>query len=173
VYAPGNGAIVDESWPLDPRSRSGKARIAAEAALAHATSWIALRAAGIYGPGRSTIDRLRAGTYRIVGDGSSHVSRIHVDDLVAAIIAAGRHREVTGFVNAADDDPSPIGEVADTMAARLGLAAPPRVAVDSVEPDVAAMLTANRRIANTRLKRDLGVVLRYPSWRDHLASVTG
>jgi nucleoside-diphosphate-sugar epimerase len=166
VYAPGGGAWVDESWPIAPATESGRARALAEAALAASpVPWIALRAAGIHGPGRKLADRIRAGTYRIVGDGTTHVSRIHVVDLVSAILAAGA-RTATGFVNVADDDPAPIGEVADTMAAKLGLPPPPRVPASEVSPELAGMLTANRRIANRRLKEELGVVLRHPSWRD-------
>jgi len=162
--------VVDETWPVAPVTGAGRARVAAESALTAASSWISLRPAGIYGPGRGTIERIRAGSYRIVGDGSAIVCRIHVDDLVAAILAAATST-ITGFVNVADDDPSPIGEVADTIAERLGRPPPPRVPVASVDPEIAGMLTANRRIDNTRLKRALGVVLRYPSWRDHLASL--
>ncbi len=165
VYAPGGGASVDESWPIAPTTTSGRARVAAEAALADAAiPWVTLRVAGIHGPGRGLVDRIRAGTYRIVGDGHAHVSRIHVDDLVTAIIAAGTSK-VTGAVNVADDEPSPIGEVADAIAAELGLPLPPRVPADSVSPEVAGMLTADRRIANRRLRVELGVELRYPSWR--------
>jgi nucleoside-diphosphate-sugar epimerase len=168
VYGPGRGAWVDESWPVAPITDSGRARAAAEAALSEArVPSVALRAAGIYGPGRGLTERIRAGAYRVVGDGTSHVSRIHVVDLVAAIIAAGAST-VTGAVNAADDDPAPIGEVADAVAARLGLPPPPRVPVAAVPPEVAGMLTADRRIANRRLRDELGVALRYPSWRDAL-----
>jgi len=168
VYAPGGGAWVDEHWPLAPVTPSGKARVVAEAALAEARiPWISLRVAGIHGPGRGLVDRIRAGTYRIIGDGRAHVSRIHVDDLVAAIVAGGAST-VTGAVNVADDDPAPIGEVADAIAARFGMPAPPRVAPDAVPPEVAGMLTADRRIANRRLREELGVVLRYPSWRSVL-----
>lgn len=181
VYAPGVGAWVDESWPLAPSTASGRARLAAEQALARAaastpahamftspTDGIAvLRAAGIYGPGRGLVERVRAGTYRIVGDGRAHVSRIHVADLVETIVRAGESR-AEGAFNVADDDPAPIGEVADAVAASLGLPPPPRVPVASVDADVAGMLTADRRIANGRIKRELGVVLRYPSWRDAL-----
>jgi len=168
VYGPGGGAWVDESWPIAPITESGRARAAAEAALADATvPWVALRAAGIYGPGRGLVDRIRAGTYRVIGDGASHVGRIHVVDLVEAIVRAGT-AAITGPINAADDDPAPIGEVADTVAARLGLPPPPRVPAAQVSPEVAGMLTADRRIANRRLRDELGVVLRYPSWRDAL-----
>jgi nucleoside-diphosphate-sugar epimerase len=166
VYGRGDGAWVDETWPVAPITDSGRARAAAEAALAESpVSWAALRAAGIYGPGRGLVDRMRAGTYRVIGDGTSHVGRIHVVDLVAAIIRAGV-TDVRGAVNVADDDPAPIGEVADAVAARLGLPPPPRVPAAQVSAEVAGMLTADRRIANRRMHGELGVVLRYPSWRD-------
>ena len=129
--------------------------------------WIALRAAGIHGPGRKLVDRLRSGTYRVVGDGTSHVSRVHVVDLVSSIIAAGAS-SARGFVNVADDDPTPIDELADTIAALLGLPPPERVPASSVSPELAGMMTADRRISNRRLKEELGVSLRYPSWRSEL-----
>jgi len=170
VYGPGGGAWVDESWPIAPITGTGRARAAAEAALGDAAvPWVSLRAAGIYGPGRGLVERIRGGTYRVVGDGTSHVARIHVADLAAAIARAGTSA-ATGVFNAADDDPAPIGAVADAVAARLGLPPPPRVPVAAVSPEVAGMLTADRRIANRRLRDELGVVLRYPSWRDGLAA---
>jgi nucleoside-diphosphate-sugar epimerase len=168
VYGPGHGAWVDEQWPIAPLTATGRARAAAEAALTlSSVPWLALRAAGIYGPGRGLVERVRAGTYRVIGDGTSHVARIHVVDLVAAIVRAGTTM-IAGPVNAADDDPAPIGAVADTVAARLGLPPPPRVPANQVSAEIAGMLTANRRIANRRLRGELGVVLRYPSWRDAL-----
>lgn len=162
VYAPGGGAWVDERWPLEPTTTSGVHRLEAERALPERT--LILRAAGIYGPGRGLADRLRAGTYRIVGDGSAHVSRIHVDDLVEAIVR-GADRPLTGPVNCADHDPAPIGELADELATQLGVAPPPRVAVETVDREIAGMLTADRKITNARLTSELGVVLRYPSAR--------
>lgn len=170
VYPPGRGAWVDESWPIAPETAAGRARAAAESALPKDA--IALRCAGIYGPGRGVLERIRAGTYRVVGDGAAHVSRIHVIDLIDAIIRAGA-TTFAGPVNIADDDPAPVGLVADTIADRLGLPRPPRVPVERVDPDVAGMLTADRRIANTRMKDKLGVVLRYPSWRTLLTEWSG
>lgn len=168
VYGPGNGAWVDESWPCEPVTSLGRARMLAEAALPPGA--VALRVAGIYGPGRGLVDRIRAGTYRILGDGRTHVSRIHVDDLVEAIIRAARS-VASGPVNVSDDDPAPIGEVADAIASQLGVAPPERIDASTVDPEVAGMLLADRRIDNTRMKRDLGVVLRYPSWRDAVAAL--
>jgi nucleoside-diphosphate-sugar epimerase len=170
VYAPAGGAWVDETWPMDPKTQNGRARAAAEAALP--ADAIALRAAGIYGPGRGLLERIRAGTYRVIGDGSAHVSRVHVTDLVDAIIRAGA-TTFSGPVNVADDEPAPIGQVADAIAERLGVPAPPRVPADQVDPEIAGMLTADRRISNKRLKEKLGVVLRYPSWRTLLTEWSG
>ncbi|MFT3692390.1 MAG: NAD-dependent epimerase/dehydratase family protein [Kofleriaceae bacterium] len=169
VYAPGHGQLVDESYPLAPTTKSGIARLAAERELPPNTT--ILRAAGIYGPGRGLADRLRAGTYRIIGDGTAHVSRIHVDDLVVAIIAAGE-QQPRGVFNAADDDPAPIGELADALADHLHVPHPPRVPADQVDAEVAGMLAADRRIDNTKLKTELGVAFRYPTARPTTGSST-
>ncbi|MCB9570688.1 MAG: NAD-dependent epimerase/dehydratase family protein [Kofleriaceae bacterium] len=174
VYAAGGGARVDETWPTAPVTASGVARLAAERALLAAAraaglAAVALRAPGIYGPGRGVTARLRAGTYRIVGDGAAHVSRIHVDDLVAAIVAvAGAAALGHDVYNVADREPCPSAVYGDAAAARLGLPPPPRVAVDAVSPEVAGMLLADRRVDASRLERELGWTPRWPSWRDAL-----
>jgi nucleoside-diphosphate-sugar epimerase len=169
VYAPGGGAWVDETWPLAPATTSGEHRLAAERVLPQRA--VILRAAGIWGPGRGIEDRLRAGSYRIVGDGTAHVSRIHVDDLVEAIVRAA-DSDLTGPINCADDDPAPIGELADELASALGVPPPPRVPVETVGREIAGMLTADRKIANARMKRELGVVLRHPTARTRPARST-
>jgi nucleoside-diphosphate-sugar epimerase len=168
VYPPANGQWVDEAWPIEPATTSGRARAIAESVLP--TDACVLRVAGIHGPGRGLLERIRAGTYRIVGDEAGHVSRIHVVDLVDAIIRAGA-TSFAGPINIADDDPAPIGLVADTIADALGVARPPRVPANAVPADIAGMLTADRRIANARMKDKLGVVLRYPSWRTLLSEL--
>jgi nucleoside-diphosphate-sugar epimerase len=170
VYPPAHGAWVDERVPVAPMTKAGRARVAAESALP--ADAVSLRVAGIYGPGRGLYERIAAGTYRVIGDGSAHVSRVHVVDLVDAAIRAGA-TTFSGPINIADDDPAPIGEVADAIAAHLGLPPPPRVQPSDVDPEVAGMLTADRRIANTRMKETLGVVLRYPSWRTQLSETPG
>jgi nucleoside-diphosphate-sugar epimerase len=151
-----------------PATASGAARVAAERALAEsAVRVVILRAAGIYGPGRGVASRLREGTFRVIGDGRAHTSRIHVDDLAAAIHLAGTG-DASGVYNVADRDPCPTGEYADQAAARLGLPPPPRVPADAVPAEVAGMLLADRRIDAGRLARELGWAPRYPSWRDAL-----
>ena len=91
-----------------------------------------------------------------------------VDDEPAIQSALRGVLEDEGYrVTAVGSGAEAIGVVADEVAARLGLSPPPRVAVSQVAPEVAGMLTADRRIANRRLG-ELGVALRYPSWRDYL-----
>ncbi|HWN71244.1 MAG TPA: NAD-dependent epimerase/dehydratase family protein, partial [Haliangium sp.] len=111
VYPPGDGSWTDEDAPVGPASDQGQARLAAENALlegarASAIEAVSLRVAGIYGPGRGVPTRLHQGTYRIVGDGDTFVSRIHVDDLVEVILAAATVPSLPRAVyNVADDEP--------------------------------------------------------------------
>ena len=170
VYGAAGGAWVDEDFALAPLTASGRARLAAEAALAAgAVPCVRLRAAGIHGPGRGVLARLRAGTYRIVGPGDTHVSRIHVDDLVSAVVLAGDTQGPGLVYNVADDDPCTSAELASAAAAALMLPMPPTVALAQVDPEIAGMFTADRKIDNRRLKRELGWAPRFPSWRTVLS----
>ena len=171
VYAPAAGAWVDEDFAIAPTTAAGRARVAAEAAIGAAqASTVVVRAPGIYGPGRGVVARLRAGSYRVIGDGATAVSRIHVDDLVGALLACADAATPARVYNVADDDPCPSAELADAAAVALGLPPPARVPVTAVAPETAGMLTADRRVSAARLKRDLGWAPRYPSWRTALAA---
>ena len=165
--APGAPIDVDEDSPTSDETVRGRARLAIERAYAAAAlETVALRIPAIYGPGRGVEARLAAGTYQVIGDGSAVVSRIHVDDLVTAILAAGRVDPLArGTYVVGDDEPAASGAVADGIAARLGLPAPPRVPLTEVSKEAAELALSNRRAINTRMKRELGVVLRHPSWR--------
>lgn len=168
VYAPAGGAWVDEDFATVP----GPRLTAEEALAAGPVPCVRLRAAGIYGPGRGAVARIRAGTYRIVGDGETQVSRVHVEDLAAAVIAAGDARAPGSVYNVADDEPCTSNELARAACAALQLPLPPHVPLDAVDASVAAMFTADRRIDNRRLKRELGWALKFPSWRADLGTAT-
>ncbi len=176
VYPASGGAWVDESVEPAPMSAHGVARLAAESSLQHEAAAVGLqvvllRAAGIYGPGRGVAARLRVGTYRVVGGGQTFASRIHVEDLCTSIIAAALAMPLPGVIyNVADKEPTTSRENADAIAAALGCPRAPSVDPAEVSPAVRAMLGANRRIDATRLRDELGVVLRYPSVRDALAT---
>lgn len=175
VYGRADGGWVDEETPVDPLGPRGAQRLDAEtAALDAATQTgleaVALRIAGIYGPGRGVVARMRAGTYRIIGDGDTYVSRIHVHDLCTTIIAAGLVSPLPRRIyTVADDEPTTSREYADAVAQAIGSPPAPAVPLAEVSTSVAAMLSADRRVSNRRIKDELGVRLRYPSWREGLA----
>lgn len=177
VYPPGDGSWIDEDSRVGPTTSRGRDRLTAETtvlanARARDIDAVSLRVAGIYGPGRGVPARLHAGTYRIIGAGDTYVSRIHVDDLATVILAAGMSRDLPRAIyNVADDEPETSRVYADAVADLLGVTRPPSVPVSAVDPWVAAMLGANRRISNAHMKQDLGVILTYPTWREGLAQV--
>ncbi|WP_164157042.1 Rossmann-fold NAD(P)-binding domain-containing protein [Sandarakinorhabdus rubra] len=169
VYGDAGGAWVDESAARNGR-RDG--RMAADAA------WEALhpevrvfRLPGIYGPGRSALDRLRAGPVARI-DKPGHVfSRIHVDDIARAVLAS-MGGGPPGIYNIADDLPAP-GEAVTAAAARLqGLEVPPLVPLDAagLSPMGRAFYGECRRVANGRMKRLLGLSLLYPDYHAGLAA---
>lgn len=172
VYADAGGAEVRDDFPLEPGSDRGALRLAVETALqaVHADH-LCLRVPGIYGPTRGVHARMLANTYRIIGDGDSVISRIHVDDLVSAIESVARaptllHRSML----VGDDEPCSSLEHALGVAARLGLPPPPHVDAKNVSEEVRAMLSAGRRVVPERLK-GLGWSPLYPSWREGLEQI--
>jgi nucleoside-diphosphate-sugar epimerase len=179
VYGDAGGAWVDESAPLRGR-RSG--RLAADQAWAalHPQARV-FRLPGIYGPrdsasgeGRSALDRLRAGPVARI-DLPGHVfSRIHVDDIVGALIASLGHGG-PGIYNLSDDLPAP-GEAVTAFAAQLlGMAPAPLQALAEAQlsPMGRAFYGECRRVANGKMTRDLRYELRYPDYRSGLIACLG
>jgi nucleoside-diphosphate-sugar epimerase len=163
VYGDVDGAWVDECAPLKGR-RAG--RNAADLA------WQALRddvrvfrLPGIYGPGRSALDRVREGKAHRVDLPDQIFSRIHVDDIVGAV-SASLASDATGVFNIADDFPASQNAVVEAAAAMLGKDAPPFVALETLSPMARAFYAENRRVANGRAKRLLGWSPQYGDyWR--------
>lgn len=164
VYGDARGAWVDEGAPTGGGRRG--ARAAADA------GWLALgarvfRLPGIYGPGRSPLDRVRAGTAHRVDDPGQVFSRIHVDDLADGVIAAldPRRQAPAGAYNLADDLPAAQNAVVEEAARLLGLAPPPFVPLASLSPMARGFHAENRRVANGKAKRLLGWTPRHPDYR--------
>ena len=134
VYGDRRGGWADEEDALEPSGERGRGRVAAEAA------WTAtglpvhhFRLAGIYGPGRSVLDRLRAGRAQRVVKPGQVFSRIHVAD-IAAVLAASLARPDPGRAyNVADDLPAPPEIVIDYAAGLLGMRVPPTVAFEDAQ----------------------------------------
>jgi nucleoside-diphosphate-sugar epimerase len=178
VYGDSGGAWIDETAKTDPTSARGRRRVAAE------QEWLALaeardvrvqifRLAGIYGPGRSAIERLREGTaHRIVKPGQVF-NRIHVDDIATTVCAGIAGRGVTAAYNVADDEPAPPEDVIAFAAALLHMPPPPEVPfTDAQLPPMAASFYAdNKRVSNARLRQELGVALKFPTYREGLRAI--
>lgn len=167
VYGDTGGAWVDESAPVGGGRRS--ARASADAA------WLArgarvFRLPGIYGPGRSPLDRLRAGTAHRVDVAGQVFSRIHVEDIARGVIAGFNASE--GAYNLADDLPASQNAVIDYAAALIGLPPPPLMALDALSPAARGFYSENRRVANGKAKRVLGWTPLYPDYRAGLRAVS-
>lgn len=177
VYGDHGGAWVDEDSPRRPSKPRTRRRVEAEDAWL-ARGAMVFRLAGIYGPGRSALDRVTApGAQRIIKPGKVF-NRIHVDDIVrvleAAIDRAPRRREVPGRVyNVADGHPAPSDEVIAHAAMLLGVEPPPAVPFEQAElsPMARSFWQDDVRVSNRRIREELGVELEYPDYRAGLAAL--
>jgi len=179
VYGDHGGAWVDEDTPPRPDSARGRGRVAAEHAWQNlgARSGVAvsvLRLAGIYGPGRNALARVAAGTARRIVKPGHVVNRIHVGDIAQAIDAAFARR-AAGIFNVADDEPSAPGEPIVFAAQLLGRDPPPEIpfaeAAPTLSPLALSFWQGCRRARNDKLKRELGVTLLYPTYREGLRAL--
>ena len=179
VYGDAGGGWVRESSPPRPGSARARRRLAAERhwqelAARHGWPLMIFRLPGIYGPGRSPFERLLAGTAQRIDAGAEQVfSRIHVDDIARALIAAMADPEPGAVFNLADDEPAASHEVVAHAARLLGIAPPPLVPVDQAElSEMARSFYAEcRRVDAGAIKARYGLSWRYPSYREGLRAI--
>ena len=180
VYGDTGGAPVDETAAVNPTSERGRRRAEAE------DGWLDLRRAagvpvhvfrlsGIYGPGRSALDTVRAGQARRIDKPGHLFARIHVDD-IAAVLRASMARPGPGAVyNVCDDEPAPAADVVAFACELLGVDAPPLVpfhqAAGEMSPMALSFWRDNRRVDNSRIKGELGVRMKFPDYRAGLRAV--
>jgi nucleoside-diphosphate-sugar epimerase len=171
VYGDHGGAWVDESTPASAGLERTRMRLEAEQAWRDATRGdvVILRLAGIYGPGRNALATLRAGSARRIVKPGQVFNRIHVDDIAAAVMAATGHPG-SGAFNVCDDEPAPPQDVIAYAAKLMGIAPPAEEAFETAEMSAMArsFYAGNARVANARLKRELGVALTFPNYRQGL-----
>jgi nucleoside-diphosphate-sugar epimerase len=168
VYGDTGGAWVDESAPTGTGRRTARADCDRD--------WLArgarvFRLPGIYGPGRSALERVRGGTaHRIALDGQVF-SRVHVADIAAGVLAA--LDAPAGAYNLADDLPCSQNAVIEEGCRLLGMDAPPLTAIEDagLSPMARAFYAENRRVANGKARRVLGWRPRYPTYREGLAAI--
>jgi nucleoside-diphosphate-sugar epimerase len=171
VYGDQAGAMVDEDAPLSPRTERAQRRVAAETAVRswakrHGVSWCVLRVAGIYGPGRLPLERLRRAVPAILPQEATPSNRIHVADLVTACVAAGSAAAADGRIyNVSDGSEYTLTDYLQHVAAIARLPAPPLVSRAEAEKTATAsswsFLAESRRADNGRMLRELKVQLAY------------
>ncbi len=180
VYGDTGGRMVDEG--AEPQPSMGRTRRRLEAEQA----WLALwkrqnlavhlfRLAGIYGPGRSALDRVKAGRAQRIEKPGHAFSRIHVDD-VGAVLRASMARPNPGAIyNLCDDEAASQAQVVEFACRLLGTAAAPMIPFVEAEKDFSPMARGfwqdNRRVDNARIKKELGVRLKYPTYREGLRAI--
>ncbi len=180
VYGDRGGAWVDEATAPRPSSLRGCERLAAEQAWQrHRTRTGAavaiLRLAGIYGPGQNALVQVVGGKARRIVKTGQVFNRIHVGDIAQAIDAAFV-RKADGVFNVADDEPSPQGDPLAFAAQLLGRDPPPEITFADAAPSMSPMALSFwqdcRRVNNDKLKRQLGVTLLYPTYREGLRALS-
>lgn len=174
VYGDHRGGWVDEGTPPAPASERGRWRVAAE------DQWRAtglpvhiFRLAGIYGPGRGPFEKVKNGTARRIVKPGQVFGRIHVQDIAQTLRASIARPKPGAVYNLCDDDPAPPEDVLAEAARLLGLPLPPAIPFDQADltPMVRSFYGESKRVRNDRIKRELGVALRYPDYRSGLAAL--
>ena len=178
VYGDCKGAWIDETAAVRPASERSLRRAQAERA------WIAFgeetgrrveifRLAGIYGPGRSVIDNLLSGTARRIVKPGKVFNRIHVDDIARVLVAAIDKPTGHRIFNVSDDEPAAPADVIAYAAELMGLPLPPEIPFEEAGLTglAASFWAESKRVSNGRIRRDLGVELLYPTYREGLRAL--
>jgi nucleoside-diphosphate-sugar epimerase len=179
VYGDRGGAWVDEATPPQPGAARSQERLAAEQAwldfgTRRGTAVATLRLAGIYGPGQNALVQIASGKARRIVKPGQVFNRIHVGDIAQAI-DAGFARGASGIFNVADNEPTPPADPIAFAAQLMGVEPPPEIPFDQAAPSMSPMALSFwqecRRVKNDKLKRELGVSLRYPTYREGLRAL--
>jgi nucleoside-diphosphate-sugar epimerase len=179
VYGDRGGAWVDEATPPQPGATRSRERLAAEQAwldfgARHNVAVAILRLAGIYGPGQNALMQIASGNARRIVKPGQVFNRIHVGDIAQAIDSAFTRR-ASGIFNVADDEPTPPADPIVFAAQLMGVEPPPEIPFEQAAPSMSPMALSFwqecRRVENDKLKRELGVSLRYPTYREGLRAL--
>jgi len=171
VYGDCGGQKIDETRPVAPRNARAVRRVDAERVLRDwarrsGSALAIVRAPGIYARERLPLERLRLGTPALCEQDDVYTNHIHADDL-ARVVALALLRGLPGRIyNAVDDTEMKMAAYFDAVADAFGLVRPPRLPraelAQAVSPQLLSFMSESRRLANGRIKQELGVRLRYP-----------
>lgn len=182
VYGDLRGGWATEETPTAPRTARGRRRLDAENAF---LAWgrernvpvVILRVAGIYGPGRLPIEKVRGGAPVLLDSESPYSNRIHSEDLARICVAAGRRGRGGAVYNVSDGRPGTIAEYYCAVADRLGVPHPPKVTMSearrAMSGEMLSYLSESKRIDNRKLLAELRIALLYPTLESGLAASMG
>ena len=178
VYGDHDGEWVAENAKLSPSSDVGKRRILAEKQwlamyTKHAVPVHIFRLAGIYGPGRNQLDRVRSGrAQRIIRKGL-FLSRVHVDDITGLLRSSISRPDPGAIYNVADDEPAPPQDVVNFACELLGVKPPLEVPYEELELStaMARFYRDRKKVSNKQIKDKLGYEFRYKSYREGLRAL--
>lgn len=180
VYGDCAGAHVAETHPLNAQNARARLRVSAENQIRNwakhnGVNASILRVPGIYAADRLPLERLRAGSPAIAASEDSYTNHIHAGDLARIILAAIRKGKSNRVYHTSDDSGLTMGEYFDCVADALGLPRPPRISRTEAQrvlpPMMLSFMNESRRLGNARMKKELKVVLRYPTVADFLATL--
>ena len=180
VYGDCQGEWVNESRLVNPQTTRGQRRVHAEQLAysfgeQYSVPVVALRVPGIYGPGKLPLGRLQSGAPVLAPEFSPWSNGIHAHDLVAACLAAARKVDPASVYNVSDGRPTTMADFFFQVADAHGLPRPPTLARDAAETQLSAemlsYLAESKRIDNTLMKEDLGVVPDYPDLASGLSAL--
>ncbi len=199
LYPSGPGWLSEETPPA-PAFHYARAKAEAEQVLLaahqhHGVPVLIARIAAVYGPASPALmlDQVRRGRFPLIGGGHGYASNIHIDDLITALLALAEQGQPGQVYNLADDEPAPVRAFYGQLAALLGAPPPPtmhpaagralvaligalsrlRGRPSPLPVDLVAMAAVSHRMANQRMRKELGVQLRYPSYREGLPAALG
>ncbi len=174
VYGDAGGAWVDEHSATVADGGTGRrtARADAEALWLELGAHV-FRLPGIYGPERSTFDRIKEGKAKRIDLPDQVFSRAHVEDIASGVVAALTSSAPPGAYNLGDDLPASQNAVVEEACSLLGVEPPPLVSLDdaNLSPMARGFYAENRRVANGKAKRVLGWQPRYPTYREGLRAL--
>lgn len=177
VYGNFDGAWIDETAPCHPLNKRSQWRVKAEDewrayARARGLPLAILRLAGIYGAGRSSFDKLKAGTARRIVKPGQVFNRINVAD-IGHVTALAAREKLDGTFNLADDEPAPPQDLVTFAANLSGVEPPAETPFETAEmtPMARSFYSDNKRVSNAAIKKALGIELVFPTYREGLSAI--
>jgi len=180
VYGDWDGKEVDENSQLRATSDRGLRRIGSEQAWLRLTSRKRLpahifRLAGIYGPGRNILEKIRAGTAIRIQKPGHVFSRIHVDDIISTLAASILRPRAGAIYNVCDNEPCSQPQIVEHGCKILGQTLPPLIDFEARVNEMSLLARSfwedRRRVSNRLIREELMVNLRFPTYREGLASL--